>query len=306
MEPSKGKSGAYLDPLIVTPTLSHKQTFVILHGRGSDAQNFGPVLLDTKLPDGQTIQGVFPHAKFVFPTASRRRAVVYNRSFINQWFDNWTLDKPLKKEELQIEGLRETSAYIHGLLQKENAIVGAKNVVLGGLSQGCAASLVSLLIWEGEPFAAQFGMCGWIPFRTHIADNVSLDEMSDKADDGEPDPFARDPEDSLEELSPAAQAVAYLREELDLPAKSKPSMAFQHVPLFLGHGVDDEKVPFSQGKDTVDLMKCLGIDVTWKEYEGLAHWYSSAMLGHLVGWLREKTGWDSSEGASGTMKVSSH
>ena len=297
MEPPKGKSGAYPDPLIVNLTLSHKQTFLILHGRGSDAQKFGPALLDTKLPNGQTLQTAFPHAKFVFPTASRRRAIVYNRSFIHQWFDNWTLDKPLKKEELQIEGLRETSAYIHGLIQKEIAIVGARNVVLGGLSQGCAASLVSLLTWEGEPFAAQFGMCGWIPFRTHIADIVNPDEVSDKAENGEPDPFARDPEDNLEELSPDAQAVAYLREELDLPSKSKPSMVSQQIPLFMGHGVEDEKVPFNQGKDTGDLMKRLGIDLTWKEYEGLAHWYSSAMLGHLVEWLREKTDWDSAEGA---------
>ncbi|KAL2040499.1 hypothetical protein N7G274_006942 [Stereocaulon virgatum] len=300
---SKSKSGAYPDPLIVSSTLSCKETFIILHGRGSNAEKFSSALLDTKLPDGQTFQTVFPHAKFVFPTASRRRAVVYNRSFIHQWFDNWTLDKPSKKEELQIEGLCETSAYIHDLLQKEIAIVGAKNVVLGGLSQGCAVSLASLLTWEGEPYAAQFGMCGWIPFRTHMADIVNPDEVSDKAEDGEPDLFAHDPENDSEEISPAAQAVAYLREELDLPVKSQPSMAFQHVQLFLGHGVEDEKVPFSQGKDTGDLMKRLGIDVTWKEYEGLAHWYSSAMLGHLVEWLREKTKWDSTEGTTEQITV---
>ena len=48
-------------------------------------------------------------------------------------------------------------------------------------------------------------------------------------------------------------------------------MAFQQIPLFLGHGAEDEKVPFDQGKDARDLMKCLGMDVEWKEYEGLAH-----------------------------------
>ncbi|KAK3171233.1 hypothetical protein OEA41_003317 [Lepraria neglecta] len=292
--PSKGKAPVY-PPLIIHPTLPHKQTFIVLHGRGSNALKFAPPLLAIEFPDGQTLQTALPHAKFIFPTATARKATIFKKKVINQWFDYWSLDNPTEREELQIQGLRETSAYIHDLLEKEIALVGAKNVVLGGLSQGCAASLISLLTWQGEPLAAAFGMCGWIPFRKRMSDIVSPETLGNNGDNDDPDPFARDPKDEAEELTPAAQAVAYLRKELEMDLTSSTSMVFQQIPLFLGHGVEDEQVPFSQGKDARDLLKCIWVDVTWKEYEGLAHWYSSAMLGHLVDWLREKTDWHSWE-----------
>ena len=59
-----------------------------------------------------------------------------------------------------IDGLRETSFYIHRLLWGAVMEVGAMNVILGGLSQGYAATSVLLLPWEGEPLAAAFAMCG--------------------------------------------------------------------------------------------------------------------------------------------------
>lgn len=40
-----------------------------------------------------------------------------------------------------IDGVRETSGYSHGLLGEAINKVGAKNVILGGLSQGCAADM---------------------------------------------------------------------------------------------------------------------------------------------------------------------
>src|SRR5436189_5036386 len=159
----------YPPPLTVAPLLSHKQTFILLHGRGSSASKFGPPLLSTSIPQVGTLANAFPYARFVFPTALKRRATIYKRSITNQWFDNWSLDAPTVREELQIDGLRETSAYIHELLRQEIKIVGsAGNVVLGGLSQGCAASLISHLLWDGEPLAAAVGMCGWLPFRTNM------------------------------------------------------------------------------------------------------------------------------------------
>ena len=155
---------------MVPPLSTHLQSIIILHGRGSSAQEFGPPLLSSPVSPSQTqtLRAAFPHAKFIFPTASKRRTVIYNRASINQWFDYWSLAEPTEREELQIEGLRESSAYIHSLLREEIVIVGAGNVVLGGLSQGCAASLVALLMWQGEPLCAAFGMCGWLPFRKQM------------------------------------------------------------------------------------------------------------------------------------------
>ena len=184
--PKTPKSSIYPKPLVVPPLETHKETWIILHGRGSNAEKFGPELLTTPIPRHGTLAQAFPHAKFIFPTASLRRAIIYKRSLISQWFDNWSLQTPTEREELQIEGLRETSAFIHGILREEIAIVGAENVILGGLSQGCAAALIATLLWEGEPLAAVFGMCGWLPYREHMQE---IAESTDSAD--EDDPFAQ-------------------------------------------------------------------------------------------------------------------
>lgn len=68
------------------------------------------------------------------------------------------------KEDLMIEGLSKSVEFIHALLRKEIESVGAPNVVLWGLSQGCATSLTALLTWDGEAFGAVVGICGWLPF----------------------------------------------------------------------------------------------------------------------------------------------
>ena len=169
------KASTYPEPLIVAPrTGKHIQSFIVLHGRGSNATYFGPVLLQTQIPGVGFLQDAYPNAKFIFPTASKRRAKLFNRTPINQWFDNWSPPTTTEHQEIQFDGLRESSTYIHSLLHAEIAAVGPENVVLWGLSQGAATSLISLLLWEGPKFAAAIGMCGWLPLRKHMEDAIRL------------------------------------------------------------------------------------------------------------------------------------
>lgn len=287
----KKASSVYPEPLVISSTLEHRHTFIILHGRGSNAEEFGPDLLQTLLAPSRTFADAFPHAKFVFPTASKRRAMSYNRSVMNQWFDNGSLQTPDEGVELQIEGLRETSAYIHALLRQETEIVGQRNVVLGGLSQGCAATLISLLTWDGEPLSAAFGLCGWLPFRKQMDDigqSISLNKTN-AVDQDQEDLFGS--ADMRKDLDPATEAAAFLLEMLDMPVK-RPSLAFQHIPMFLGHGDMDWKVPIELGEDAAKCLKGLGVSVVWNEYAKLGHWYSTPMLADLVGFIRERTGWE--------------
>ncbi|KAL8935695.1 MAG: hypothetical protein Q9211_004560 [Gyalolechia sp. 1 TL-2023] len=284
----RSKSSTYPEPLSIPPLQEHRQTFIILHGRGSNATVFGPALLGTQVSEMKNFQLSFPHAQFVFPTASKRRAQIYHRSMTNQWFDNWSLQTPNERTELQVEGLRETSAYIHSLLRTAIDRVGAENVVLGGLSQGCAAALVALLTWDGDPIAAGFGLCGWLPFRLQMEDIASSDSV-DKEDDGEDDLFEVSGE--AVDTDPPTQAIAFLRDELDMPANG-PTLTFKRIPLFLGHGVEDEKVPVRLGREAVSCLKHLGASVEWREYEGLGHWYSGAMLHDLVNTLKNVTRWE--------------
>lgn len=276
---------AYPDPLVVPPIADHQQTLIILHGRGSNANDFGPLLLDTRISDSHTVRSSFPNAKFIFPTASKRRAQIYKRSVIHQWFDNWSLQEPNERTGLQVEGLRETSSYIHSLIRQAIDEIGARNVILGGLSQGCAATLISLLTWDGEPIAAGFGMCGWLPFRKQMEDIARPSEL-EQVNDGEGDLFEASEEDTIADLP--NQAASYLLEELELSQK-QPSMSFQQVPLFLGHGVKDEKVPIGLGREAASCLRAMDMELRWSEYEGLGHWYSSEMLSDLAEFLKKAT-----------------
>ncbi|KAK0720327.1 Alpha/Beta hydrolase protein [Lasiosphaeris hirsuta] len=156
-------------------TNDNLNTFILLHGRGSSATKSGLALLSSTFTHDSnstsTLRSTFPHAKFVFPTTTCSRATLYKRSIIHQWFDSWDLTPRNEREAharewLMIDGLQLTTAYLRVLLWQEVALVpgGAESVVLYGLSRGCAASLMTMLLWDGESLAGVVGMCGWLPF----------------------------------------------------------------------------------------------------------------------------------------------
>ncbi|KAF1837350.1 phospholipase/carboxylesterase family protein-like protein [Decorospora gaudefroyi] len=310
MSSSKSKPQRTILPLVIPPLHDHKTTMIILHGRGSSAEKFAEPLLthivspgdkvpvsSTELPaDGsptsmKSFQEHFPNTKFVFPTAPLRRAVVFKRSLIHQWFDNWSLTEPELKQHLQVQGLRETTAYLHGLLKDEIEIVGARNVVLMGLSQGCAASIIAMLLWKGERIGALVGMCGYLPFRKGMCDSVDdansgdTDSLVGSDDDEQEDMFERNDEE-LGSGSKFEKAVGWLREELGISQDNgggdEQSSSLQSIPVFMGHGRDDEKVPCYIGKLAADFLAGVDVSVTWQEYAGLGHWYSEDMLRDVV------------------------
>jgi predicted esterase len=274
---------SYPAPLIIAPLSgAHKQTIIILHGRGSNAEKFGPELLASSIPGYGSLPAAFPDTKFIFPTASFRRATIYKRSRITQWFDNWSLSNPAEREELQIKGLKGSCAFVHEILRAEIDMVGAENVLLGGLSQGCATSLVSLLLWDGPPLKAIFGMCGWLPYQSRLQEIVSGGEGED--DDLFEGAAGWPVGDS------GLEAVKWLRSELGAQGETE-ELRFREIPLFLGHGVEDDRVSVCLGREAASLLRLLGVNVVMKEYGGLGHWYSGDMLSDLVGFVRLQTGW---------------
>ena len=278
------KSAPYPDPIIVPPSSgNHRQSFIILHGRGSNGEMFGRVLLSTPIPAFTNLREAFPDAKFIFPTASKRRAQLYNRTPINQWFDNWSLHTPTEREELQFDGLRETSEFLHALVQGEVQRVGEGNVVLWGLSQGCAAALVAGLLWPGkEGLGGVMGMCGWLPLRGRM--EGVLDFWDGDGGVGPDDVFARAEDGGGGgDVSGIGKVVEYLREELDIAADGDGDVSkLLGIPMFLGHGTKDEKVPLALGREAAGLLRKVNLQVEYKEYEGLGHWYSGEMLRDIV------------------------
>lgn len=173
----------YPTPLTILPLgTQHTHTFIILHGRGSNAERFGRELLTSaNLPQR------LPTVKFVFPTARKRRSTVLKKFPINQWFDNYSLDDPNERTHLQVDGLMETAEFLRGLISQEARVFenqtsgesGYRRVILGGLSQGCAAGIFTLLGGLGETgnekAGAFFGMSGWLPFERQLGDILGSD-----------------------------------------------------------------------------------------------------------------------------------
>lgn len=276
-------SSLYLEPLIVGPASGvHKQSWIVLHGRGDNAHSFAKGImgfLNIPLPDGRTLDQHLPDVKFVFPTASYRRAKTFKRIPITQWFDiySWNSTEHL---DWQVEGLRETTAWVHRLMRREIEAVGAENVVLGGLSQGCASALISLLLWKAEPIKAVFGMSGWLPFQ-HVLQLAAEPELKD-------DVFERESTtNNISDVPPEhniyGKAVRSLCQELDVDIVEG-EMA-KKIPIFIAHGGEDEKVDTHLGSDAADCLRKLGCNVWYREYPTLVHWMRGDELSDIVDFL---------------------
>lgn len=157
-------------------------------------------------------------------------------------------------------------------------------MVLMGLSQGCAASLVAGMLFEGEGLGGVVGMCGYLPFTKDMADLVE-----DGQETEEEDVFEREAEGGKSKTK-LRKAVEWLREELEV--ESEGSVEQGWIPVFMGHGTEDEKVPCNTGKASVDFFRSVDVGVEWKQYQGLGHWYNWVMLRDVVRFLKGLKGWE--------------
>jgi len=68
---------SFPDPVVVQPTLEHRQSIIMLHRRGSNGPRFGTEgakdkkgvfrdpLISTQTSEHETLQTAFPHAKII-------------------------------------------------------------------------------------------------------------------------------------------------------------------------------------------------------------------------------------------------
>lgn len=176
---------------------------------------------------------------------------------------------------MQIDGLHDSVIYIHNLLKTAIEQVGSHNVILGGFSQGCAVSLLSVLLWEGPPIAAVLGMAGFLPFRKRIEDSWIAHEYRDTGD-------------------PACKrniAISCLRKVINIPTRADTATpAYLKIPVFIGHGVADDGLLLSLARPTHNILAAMGLDVHLRDYEELGHWYSGEMLRDFTDFMSER-GW---------------
>ncbi|GAP91707.1 putative acyl-protein thioesterase [Rosellinia necatrix] len=279
---------------VVEPAAQHTHTFILLHGLGSNGTKFGEEFLRTgKTSAGKTLPEAFPGARFVFPTAKRRRSAAFGRRKLTQWFNIAYLADPNYLKEMQLPGLEESAAEIRELLLRERELVPSTNIILGGISQGCAMSLTVLLTLE-YPLAGCLGMCGYLPFQEDIEEAVAGHEDSDDDDN----PFAPSADSDKPPDSPRTKAFLFERDLLCIDAPPDATVARPAVvtPIFLGHGDCDEKKPHALGEAAARTMRAAGYTVDWNLYAGLGHWYKiPEEIDDIVRFIGEKVGWGMAE-----------
>ncbi|KAF8850779.1 alpha/beta-hydrolase [Acephala macrosclerotiorum] len=253
---------------IIPPTSStHTHTIIFLHGREDYGSDLAKSFFDSKSSDGRSLAEIFPSVRWVFPTAkmrvSARREEEFRNSLfaealkgeevVSQWFDVWDLKKPEEREELMLEGLRESIEQIVEIVKEEMKLVSLDKILLGGISHGCATVMMVMLA-SGIQVGGFIGWCGWLPFRDTI-DTKFLGKYFE----------------NREETSQCMKEMLGIS-ELGLG----PSPENDKVPVFLGHSGDDETVPFKLGEDMRDAIEQFGYWLAWKGYKDGGHWIHPA------------------------------
>lgn len=218
----------------------HTHTIIALHGRGSQGPEFADELFGAKTSSGLNLRDSFPSWKWVFPSSQKRHSTVFQEE-LDEWFDIYSLTDPSQREDLQIEGLRDSIAFLREVIREETKAVPLKNVMLLGLSQGSATGLLTLLACQLQ-IGAFIGLNGWMPFKLQI-EQAKQDNL-----------------------------VQLFENTLGFPIEGlSPNRSDFDTPVFLGHTLDDEVVDLELGQQARDGLMRLGMKVTWAEHKEGGH-----------------------------------
>ncbi|KAF5664446.1 acyl thioesterase 1 [Fusarium heterosporum] len=267
---SKHIDGAFGPVFVVEPTTAHTHTAILLHGRGSDGEEFAEELFDeTKLSDGTSLAQKLPGWRWVFPSSRKCWSTTFQEE-MPAWFEAPSLTNTTAAEDAQVPGIKESTAHVQSVIQQEIKRLNGmtENVVLGGISQGGAIAIWTLLCRAhgDRPLGAFFAASTWLPFAHNIEDYLLSKHGPEKRSPGPcPEPHESD---------------AFVADMLD---RSKSSVAeasevFLSTPVFLGHGQDDAYVDIELGREVRDVLSRIGFSVEWKEYVGAeqeGHWIKS-------------------------------
>ncbi|PGH36830.1 hypothetical protein GX50_00287 [[Emmonsia] crescens] len=279
---------AFPQPQVVQPKdpHTHTHTVVLLHGRASNGPEFAEEFFDAHSSDNKSLATHFPACRWVFPTSRDRWSSVFKED-LTAWFDMRSLTNPCDEEqqEIQVDGLRESTLYILDILRREIELLEGKseNVILGGVSQGMATALWTLLCSPGQivkgkidGIGALFGMCGWLPFANKIEDFLQkVPEDTDTTTGGT----------KLGLMVPIPKLL------LDIIGSSEETQAstaddverMLSTPILLLHGTDDAWIDVELGRQAHRNLTKMGMHVDWVEYSGAEN------EGH---WIREPEGID--------------
>lgn len=185
---------------------------------------------------------------------------------MSQWFDMWSVENPEERNELQLDGLRDSVALIVDLINTEAALVAPERIFLGGISQGCATAIIALLYCDIR-LGGFIGFCSWFPFQEKIESTGNPLQRIRSL-------FKSASNDSITEL---------------INLRSQESAL--STPVFLSHSVDDDVVPIQNGKKLSKALGNIGMTVVWQQYEDGGHWINEPQgLDDMAAFIQGKAG----------------
>jgi predicted esterase len=192
---------------------------------------------------------------------------------MSQWFDMWSVENHLEKNEIQIDGLRESVKEVLDLIRTEAALISPDRIILGGISQGCATAIHTLL-YGGIRLGGFIGLSSWLPFEPEIATTMT----NNKA------------------WSMVGNRLHYSHKMLNTPTDQAEttsvlsdfsSTSVLETPVFLSQSQDDDVVPIANGKKLSTILEQLGMAVSWKPYKDGGHWVNEPQgVDDIVSFIR--------------------
>ncbi len=274
---------------VIPPVSTHTHTVILLHGRDSNGREFAEELFQSESSSGKTLPRHFPGFKWIFPTAHASYSTVFQEDLV-EWFDVYSLTTPSDQEELQMDGLRDSTAFIHGLISDEVKILGPSRrdrVILGGISQGCATAILTLLTGP-RGIGAFIGFAGWLPLMGHIKE-ARINAASNHSDLG--GQMCVHMAATLRSRLGLEETFLQVSNNIADDAKVY-SRDHRHTPIFLGHSADDEIVDIALGEQLRDTLRQTDLyDIMWKRYETGGHWIPEPdAIDDLVSFLKHNIG----------------
>ncbi|KAE8386853.1 Alpha/Beta hydrolase protein [Aspergillus alliaceus] len=135
---------------------SHTHPAILLPGRRSTGPEFAE-LFSSKSPKGHNLSSSLPNWH------------------ICSWFDAYSQDDIHERQDLQVDGIKESVTHILSILYNRIGRLGGKtrHVYLGRISQGMATALRTLICATNQirrPLGGFVGFCGWFPFAQQVED----------------------------------------------------------------------------------------------------------------------------------------
>jgi predicted esterase len=238
---------------VVPPTTAHTHTAVILHGRGDTGSDFADEFLSSTLSNGKTLQALLPSWRWVFPSAPELWSTAFQED-MPAWFEAHSLTDPSARQDLQTPGLLASIDHASHVMREEVERLGGDEgkVVLGGISQGGAVAMLTLLSGRGTGIGGFFAASTWLPFAADVEGALLRGKVPGETDET--------PRDVILRL-----LYGGLRDN-----------SGRRAPVLLCHGTDDAYVDVDLGREAARILRQAGHNVTWREYTGAeqeGHWF---------------------------------